>query len=615
MTAIGTTPLGRGDGGPDQLSVFLDYYLDEASTGDRAVLVAGPWGGGKTHYIKAYMAARDARRHLAEPLRRRHLYASLYGVTSVSDIADRLFAAAYPALDAWPVKLLASAATRAGAGLTKGRWVSKDDGPALKKWLLNLKDAVLVFDDLERAAMPVDQVLGFINDYVEHQGVKCVLIANEDEIDNAESYGRRKEKLIGWTIRVNTSVAGVIQSFGAKLQSPEARAAIADAMPQLVESFSVAAGGNYRLMKDILHAFDRVLQHADSRLRGSSAALANFLPFAVASGLELRTGGLKPEDLPRMAASTQELNVLKRRHTAVDWTDPVIPIETWGALLLTGQLDLEAANRRIADHALVVGPASAPAWRRLWDWRAFDNRTAFEATCEAVRAALDEETIVDPGVILHILGAGLDLESSGFSLFGSVSSIDRMILYAEALLAQRRLPDGRDLFEGFQFSSYDGLGFMFREDPRFIAFYDRLAEMCREVFESHVATLAPQLLDDLTAGRWAKLTEADLDKGGFLETPVLHHFDVEAFADLVIQDAGSDRTLLTVMGMRYRGHEANGRPFEIERSWLMELKQAVMARAQRQAPPFRNHNLEQLADRFERLERAFGPPPGPAALD
>ena len=47
----------------------------------------------------------------------------------------------------------------------------------------NISDYVIVFDDLERCEMPISETLGYINDYVEHKNVKCVIVANEQEIN------------------------------------------------------------------------------------------------------------------------------------------------------------------------------------------------------------------------------------------------------------------------------------------------------------------------------------------------------------------------------------------------------------------------------------------------
>ena len=41
---------------------------------------------------------------------------------------------------------------------------------------------IFCFDDLERCKIPLPEVLGYINDYVEHKNLKVVFLSNEKEI-------------------------------------------------------------------------------------------------------------------------------------------------------------------------------------------------------------------------------------------------------------------------------------------------------------------------------------------------------------------------------------------------------------------------------------------------
>lgn len=47
---------------------------------------------------------------------------------------------------------------------------------------LSLNKNIFIFDDLERCACPPNEILGYINGLVEHEGAKVILIANEREI-------------------------------------------------------------------------------------------------------------------------------------------------------------------------------------------------------------------------------------------------------------------------------------------------------------------------------------------------------------------------------------------------------------------------------------------------
>lgn len=50
------------------------------------------------------------------------------------------------------------------------------------KEFTDLDKYVLIFDDVERADIPITQFLGFVNSYVEKRACKCILIANQNEI-------------------------------------------------------------------------------------------------------------------------------------------------------------------------------------------------------------------------------------------------------------------------------------------------------------------------------------------------------------------------------------------------------------------------------------------------
>lgn len=589
-----------------QLCEFLDYYLDDAPSEERAVLISGPWGSGKTHFIKTYMIERDRRRKAREPLSRSHIYVSLYGVRSTTEIEDRIFASAHPTLNSWPIALMASAAARAGNTLSRGKLLSDDDGPRLRKALLKLDDAALVFDDLERVGMPVNDVLGFINGFVEHRKVKSILLASEDDIPD-ETYRRKKEKLVGVTLRITSTPEAILTSFAAALANPEARNAVDQTLPRLAASFGAAAGGNYRIAKDIFQAFDRLVSQADPRLRRSHEAMADLMPVLMAAGIELRTGGLELPELSALNAGVRKIEEAKRRHPGANWDMPVIPMEAWGALLMEGRLDLQSVNARIGIHHLVVGEASTPNWRRLWDWRSFESPAEFEAVCRNLREELASFEVKEPGVILQLAGIAIDLRISDYRLFDDADPFNHMGRYAADLQARGLLSPDHEIFEDFNTSSYQGLGYLARGDADFEAFRDDLHALVEKAVDLKALRAAPTLLTALQAGRWDRLVHGNLDEGGFGETAVLHHLPATSVADLVLVGSRVNQSLLTALALRYRTHVLNGRPFEAERVWLAVLESTVIDRASLLPSPFRAWAMEALKDRFEKIMTNFGP--------
>lgn len=68
---------------------------------------------------------------------------------------------------------------------------------------VSLGNAVLIFDDLERCGIPINEVLGYINGFVEHQRMKVIVVANQKEV-NKESQGKNQE--LKYMIASNTDI-------------------------------------------------------------------------------------------------------------------------------------------------------------------------------------------------------------------------------------------------------------------------------------------------------------------------------------------------------------------------------------------------------------------------
>ncbi|PTB98519.1 hypothetical protein C9993_07435 [Marinobacter sp. Z-F4-2] len=150
---------------------YLEFFLGLKHPPEFAVLLSGPWGIGKTHLVKRMLgpmfAGEDAK----------FAYVSLYGVTSVEQISWEILGQIYPALNSRAGKLGRRLLEAGLKNLPFDAELKPGEIPVLNK------PELYVFDDLERADMPLDSILGFINTLVEHDGEKVVLIANETELD------------------------------------------------------------------------------------------------------------------------------------------------------------------------------------------------------------------------------------------------------------------------------------------------------------------------------------------------------------------------------------------------------------------------------------------------
>ena len=127
---------------------------------------------------------------LKEDKKNRCIIISLYGLESISDISKSIY------MELRIKKLKKDSEMRAaGKVLTKTIFknmvgilgidanMSEDDLQDLYS-SIDLSGKLLIFEDLERSNIDLITVLGYINNLVERDGVKVLLVANEDEILN-----------------------------------------------------------------------------------------------------------------------------------------------------------------------------------------------------------------------------------------------------------------------------------------------------------------------------------------------------------------------------------------------------------------------------------------------
>lgn len=181
----------------------LDYLKREQT--DYAILINGKWGSGKTYYWEKVIQP-EIKKEGFEPI-----YVSLYGVTSISEIGEKILMSKMDyiflseknnllsKIKNWLNKVIGDkiAEEKIENFKQKGFQLSKtlinisDNkfGTNFKKdfkleSLINLDKSVLCFDDLERCNLPVEDIMGYINNFVEHDMIKTVIIANENQIYN-----------------------------------------------------------------------------------------------------------------------------------------------------------------------------------------------------------------------------------------------------------------------------------------------------------------------------------------------------------------------------------------------------------------------------------------------
>jgi hypothetical protein len=589
--------MGRDLISATEATAFLDYFCDGATRTDHAVLIDAPWGAGKTHFIKAYLEARDAKASTSDELiGAPFLYASFYGVSSLDEIREQFLAQAFPVLSSAPVKMLGTAI----AGMLEKWTGAKIDQEAMKKIKPRLEAKVLVFDDLERAAMPLVDALGVINTFVEHGDHKVIIIANQKEVPpgQKEAYEKQREKVIGRTLSIRANPAAVLPKLIDEMRFEAARAAAKANSELVLRLFEASETQNLRSLRAGIADFDRLVGDLDDRLGTCPEALRRLLSYIVATEIEYRTGlterelealmsvrisfgAMRPSETPEI----KRAELLRKKYPELEWRDPIIPSETLANYLITGVLDVDAANQAILMHPLIAPARQVPPWRRLIDWQ-LRGPSFYAEDRAAVLDQLAKHEVLEPGEICHIAGVALWLEAMGAPLLTNVQ--DDIGRYVDEIEAAGTLRPNRSVFGDSGMSdAWAGYVFCYVEDPRFPLIKAHLGAAVDRLFNDKMKAAAPTLMERLAQpGDDGKaLYEASEEAGCYGGVAILHHVSVFDFANLMLQDGRVNRDLSAALGRRYQywGRDAE---VLVERPWLEALREELDIRATALGPPY-----------------------------
>lgn len=180
-----------------ELNSYIKHYLEEDKT-NTAIMLTGEWGSGKTYYVEKVLTP-----FLQEEKKNRCILISLYGLESLSDISKSIYMELrmkvldkdYEALATG--KLIAKTIAKGAAGFF-GIDVNMSEDDLQKMYSsVDLSKKLLVFEDVERSNIELTKLLGYVNNLVERDGVKVLLVANENEIlgRSPESFNFKFTKL------------------------------------------------------------------------------------------------------------------------------------------------------------------------------------------------------------------------------------------------------------------------------------------------------------------------------------------------------------------------------------------------------------------------------------
>ena len=608
---------------------YLDYYCHLSSAPGFAILLKGQWGAGKTWFAKNYFQRLD-------PQSKKHIYISVYGASSLSDIDDRFFQSLHPILSSKPAKL-AGIILKDMLKLSIPIYLNQDnqsDGSLglklpkldIPQYLKDVDKRILVFDDIERCSIDIEDLFGYINSFVEEQGSKVVLLANEEKLlVKVDSYGRIKEKLVGKTFNIQFNLEDAIEAFMPSLKTREAEELLLNNVDLIKEIYTKAGYENLRSLKQIVLDFERIFLSLPKKAKGRPDLLSALLRSLVALSVEVYRGNLRSHEIKSLSEERAKLTAAqyiasKRSSNEVGIEDTkllqpsfldkynlhfgnkLFPAEIWwGEFFEKGIIDVEELNTAVQS-STYFQEENTPDWQRLWHFMSLSDEEFVEILSQ-VSSKYENKRFSDLKVIKHVFGTLLTLSHVGLYSKPANRLLDESKEYIKQVVTNSwREPLIEEVVNHLNHYlvppfSLEYHGKEYDEFKDFEEYTDRLKEGLKE---NRMSLVAEELLEVMISDVWKfnKLLclNGYSDTRSYHDTPVLRYVDVDAFVSNILSIKNMDRhVVFHTLEERYKPSNHN---LHAEIDWLLLVQEKIEQAAESKGSTLTGYCLENLNDTY-----------------
>lgn len=361
-----------------ELIESIEEYIRRPYT-DYAVMINGEWGSGKTHFWNNKLRQRIEAIRNKDGQLYKTIYISLYGINSLEEISKKIFLETNPLMSKALKKFTDGSDgnylpeyVKTGVDIANLYGViqpttSQQDFSKV----FSTTDKVLCFDDLERANIDIVDILGYINNFVEHDGIKTILICNEKELaikfknnniemktlvatmllseqgelaketketdkpiatilddkiksifDRTNAYERIKEKLIGECFEYTPEYSYILNGMLVRYEyNPELSKFLKKEIATIINVFNKTNTKNLRVLKHALNDFEKIYNMTTYQYPNASRELMKtLLMFTIAIAFEIKVGGNVKQSFSNIESNEEYNSILYTSNLVNDET-------------------------------------------------------------------------------------------------------------------------------------------------------------------------------------------------------------------------------------------------------------------------------------------------------
>lgn len=568
------------------LTNYLDYYTKLKKPG-YALLITGGWGSGKTYQINKYF----------EKKQDNICYVSLFGIGSIQDIYSSIFIKMFPK-KAFLKKILGkidnvdtefSAITLGLGGL-----LSNLGSSLIKENVDNKK--IIILDDLERAIrnniISIDDILGVVNNYIEHNGCKVIVIAHDKKI--LSELSEKREKVFGQTIKIEPDIDNAVTTFlyQKKIYNhfPEIK--------NILETIHLQSGySSLRVLKYVINDCERLFSYI-REVNLNKEQLGYLFRYFIISCIELKSEKLTFDDYINhfnvrlnysQAASENEgvekhiLIQMLEKYENFKLDNELISQESIVRIVKDGYFNKISINEYIKNSNLIKEKPDTPSWYKLsyFDW--ISDKEIDEALIELHDDFYNRKFYL-LGDIFHMINFLLLEEniSNTEPNYGKIES--DCMEYIDDLFIQGKLEkrNPNKSHEETDNNGYNGTSYWIIDDYRQYSnkLRDYLDKKSYELFNNDV--LKYNIIEKITIDLESLLSDFTRDNnnyGELCEIPLFHTIPPKEFVSTWLTLPNSKQNKISMMFKRRYSFGNLQSTLAAEKEWirnvLLELDRAA----------------------------------------
>ena len=353
----------------DLIESILDYVRSDYT--DYAIMINGEWGSGKTYFWNNQVKKKIESLKL-NGKKFTTIYMSLYGISNLEEISKKIFMETSQLMDRNLRKYMSANGqttipeyAKTGIDMANFFGNGSNGGKLDYEEFFSTDDKVLCFDDLERANVDVIDILGYINNFVEHDHIKTIIICNEKELstkiknsnlemktfiatylldkqgelnksdkpmvekiqekiehvfDKAIDYERIKEKLIGETFEYAPQFDYIINGILMRFENNrELIRFLRENTELIISTFKKSGTRNLRILKHALNDFNKIYEEVNKYFPNTNnRVMQTMLIFTIAVSFEIKAGKITKEKFKNIKDNEEYKSILVSSRVLMD---------------------------------------------------------------------------------------------------------------------------------------------------------------------------------------------------------------------------------------------------------------------------------------------------------